>query len=1429
MLVERTVSRWKDGRWVSEGESLADLRSARGYVLLGEPGSGKSTAFGEEAKGDEDAEDVTARRFTRRSLGAHPEWRGRTLFIDGLDEVRARGGDLREPLDTVVCRLEELGKPPFRLSCREDSWLGGSDFRELSSVVDGEDLHLLRLDPLSGQDARSILAAAGVLDPDGLMWEAVDRGLEVFLQNPLLLDILRRARGSGTWPVGRLATFERACEALARETKRERLDARDGEPFAHQEVVLAAGQLCAILLLTGNSGWSRRGPGDDECPALSEAGERQTLLKFALDTKLFVGSAETGRTWRHRQIAEFLAARYLDHAIRERQVPTGRVLAWMRGFDGIVMPDLRGVSVWLAAGQPKTRRTLIELDPVGVAFHGDAGGFGPRETALLLNRLETQLDYRLLTQQWESASSASLAAMMAGPARILLWDLLRDAQRSEARQVLVQILLRGLAATPSGASSSLAAGVSLGTSEARETLPAVIRDATWELTTRRRALAALIHLVGKEDDGPAIASGLLGEFDEGRIPEDGRGELRGELLTYLYPRHFVAKHIWDYAKHIWDAGTRTRNDQPASPVPKGEAERFWTAHLVDASESDDVRTLLDTLVPRAEELIPLLAQNEVESVVLGLLTRGLELFGERMEVTRLHRWFELVEVDFERPGLVPAHCRNTVVRSPYTDENRRIHLWLRDHPDIQLALLLEGLERNASLPRDRALDQQVGVKFLGDEGPPGFRAWCMDTAVEKAEELPLVAIELAFWAVTERRDEWGPPLREREVGAAVRHTPLLMDWHERRVAAEATLAEKIRRRESERHMRVRERRKAHLSSIRESLAAIETGHGPPGMLHELGGTYRNGLRIGGVDRARSRLVDRLGGDEEVFRAVIQGFRRLVGRTDLPDLNEIVRLREQGMVSTMALPFLAGLAEDEEAGDDPLERLDEDGLRRALGVYLLSGLPTTRHPIPRLLGYSEDARPMWYHRCLEIHPKAVADAFVAVHRTRVRVKELPDQHLYDLSKDEEYAEVARLAVPEMFTPFPSCCTEPQVVSLRLVLWTALKYMPPDDLRRMVRRRLLRKGMDSAQRACWLGAGLFVERDACLPALVDFVSRGRDREGKAGDLVDFLVPDREPLGDQEWPTAELIALVGAVGARLSSPWDEGRGSSGHFFGDSYAVGAKVDALVNNWLDTLVGRVDEEAVAGLRSLADDPAMKSWRGRLLRACDDQAWNLRMDAHTPPSLPEIRDALRGGPPAGAADLAALVSGKLAALADRIRDCNTDPWQQYWHTDPNDPKGRKVLKPKSEDPCRDALLSDLQLLLEAHDVDAQPEGHHAEDARSDIMAVHGTHAVVVEIKKTDSKDLWTAIEDQLIARYTRDPRTGGYGIFLVLWFGAGHLRRSPPSGTRPRSAVELQRMLEGLLTQEQRRTITVIVVDVSAPAGRVASTVLVREGNARFT
>ncbi len=397
--------------------------------------------------------------------------------------------------------------------------------------------------------------------------------------------------------------------------------------------------------------------------------------------------------------------------------------------------------------------------------------------------------------------------------------------------------------------------------------------------------------------------------------------------------------------------------------------------------------------------------------------------------------------------------------------------------------------------------------------------------------------------------------------------------------------------------------------------------------------------------------------------------------------------------------------------DPIQPCGLVALERALGFYLLSGLHTRNRPL-QLGGETRTTgqlrrpkfpRPRWYRHALATDPQTVADALVAVHSARVRGKEFPDQHLCDLPWERKYHRVGPLAVTRMFAPFPSRCTKPQVASLRMVLWAAIKYMPPDDLRQLVLRRLLREGMDPAQRATWLGASLLVARETCLPHVLQFVSVGR--KTRFLNVLEFLVVNDERLGDQflrnqKWSTADLVALLKAVGSRLSEL------SSAGGFGADWSL----FPLVSIWLDKLSSRVDEEAVTGLRSLSDDPAMKSWRGRLLRACDDQAWNLRMEAQTPPSLPEIRDALRGGPPAGAADLAALVSDRLDALADRIHDGNTDPWQQYWHTDPNHPKGRKVLKPKSEDPCRDALLSDLQLLLEPHEVDAQPEGHHAEDA-----------------------------------------------------------------------------------------------------------------------
>ena len=78
------------------------------------------------------------------------------------------------------------------------------------------------------------------------------------------------------------------------------------------------------------------------------------------------------------------------------------------------------------------------------------------------------------------------------------------------------------------------------------------------------------------------------------------------------------------------------------------------------------------------------------------------------------------------------------------------------------------------------------------------------------------------------------------------------------------------------------------------------------------------------------------------------------------------------------------------------------------------------------------------------------------------------------------------------------------------------------------------------------------------------------------------------------------------------------------------------------------------------------------------------------------------------------------------------------------------------------------------------------------------------------------MRDQLMAQYSRDPATDGYGIYLVLWFGEvdGHRTPPPPSGVRPDSPEALKARLEGALTPEEARKISVCVIDVSAPAAK---------------
>jgi hypothetical protein len=108
---------------------FVEFEPAPGIVVLGEPGAGKSHVLRLLAERTPAGAYATVGRFLAVPSA---QWRGKTLFLDALDEKRAHSGSGDEALDRLVAKLWELDRPPFRIACRAADW------RE---IIDGSKAH----------------------------------------------------------------------------------------------------------------------------------------------------------------------------------------------------------------------------------------------------------------------------------------------------------------------------------------------------------------------------------------------------------------------------------------------------------------------------------------------------------------------------------------------------------------------------------------------------------------------------------------------------------------------------------------------------------------------------------------------------------------------------------------------------------------------------------------------------------------------------------------------------------------------------------------------------------------------------------------------------------------------------------------------------------------------------------------------------------------------------------------------------------------------------------------------------------------------------------------------------------------------------------------------------------------------------------------
>ena len=1329
---------------------LEEYRDEQTYVLLGAPGAGKTEAFETEARECPDGFSVPARTFLK--FDDKPEWHDKTLFIDGLDEVRAGAVDGRAPLDQICRKLYVLNRPRFRLSCRHADWFGANDRSNLEEVSGVGSIAAIQLDPLSEDNIRRILIDDhDVEDPDMFIVSACNRGIEGLLNNPQNLKMLVEAVAGGEWPETRTQTFELACGKLVLEPNHEHRIANPKRPDV-SHLLDAAGRLCAVQLLSGRAGYALEGNASDDpdYPGLEHtSGEERRVLRHALGSRLFVeppGSlaAEGRRIPAHRQMAEFLAARYIASLI-EDGLPLGRVLALMTGYDGIVVSELRGLCAWLTAHSKTTRAALSARDPLGTVLYGDVRGFSLDEKRGLIDGIKLEAK----RYPWLYAKSHSPLGGLATPDMDDVFrQELADPTRDDTRQCFVAVLLQALAHIPM-----------LG--NLGSPLMQIVRDDTWKRGIRSSALDILIRQKDKGSSATAELESLLRDIHTGSI-SDPDDDLLGALLIALYPARLSVSEILQYLR------------TPKEASYFGRYYRFWAKEVPQRSTNMQLADLLDRLVPGSAHLRPAFQGsprqiNSLRRVPSHLLRKLIESSRDSISSPRLFEWLGLAS----DPQLRPAGEHAEFFRS-----------WLINHPDKLKDLIELGLGRCANSPNFRRCIRDVERRLFNTPLTVHFGEWYLQQAESATNP------EVAEYLIHRVADSIYPhsctctPLRKR-VEQRLSGDETLLHWFNQRLRShKETGAQEKRIRVSDDQTK-KERQREWQGHVLSHQHDLRENRCHSAILNQFALAYFGQYVDVEGDTPRERIGDLVGNDENAIRSVLNGLHGTIYRDDLPDGAEILDLCSRNKRHYMALPFMAGLEEPVRRAPNDQTPFDERQVRLGLTIYYAFRMPRS---------------PSWLAAVLESRSELVSEVLVRSLRLRMHRGDDVSADLSELTRTESYSAVARSSILPLLEAFPVRCRERQLPGLGHLLQGAFLHCKVTTFLRLSERKFDHSSMNIGQRVYWMAAALIASPDVNLERLGSYVA-GKERRVRwlAQALAGY---ERTPLLIQRLSNTALEFVIRLIGTSFR-PWSLG----GHRARVPIQTPTmEASDLTRLLIDQLASNSSQEATEVLDSLARDDVLRPWRTRLRDAVHRQNVLRRETSFRHCDIGQVLQVLDNRKPANAADLAALTADHLQEIGCNIRDGNTSDWRQYWNLDCHN----RPQSSRSENVCRDILLSTLQYRLRRLGIDATREGSYADDKRSDIRVSYEYFNVPVEIKKSRHRDLWSAIRTQLIAKYERDPGTGGYGIYLVFWFGETDCQ-SPESRLRPRSAVELQNRLIDTLSLKEANRISVCVIDVAKP------------------
>ncbi|RLL54974.1 hypothetical protein D8Y20_01910 [Mariprofundus sp. EBB-1] len=1343
-LVRRSCTRKAENNQQEESQSFESYRQLPAYVLLGDPGAGKTESFKLEAE-ESGGKYVRARDFVIPGLCNLQK--DETIFIDGLDEVPS-AGDQRHPLDRIRERLVAMGRPRFRLSCREADWLGKSGETDMQAVSPGGQIATLYLDALNDDAIIEILEHnQAVTAPSAFMKQARLHGLHELLRNPQMLDMLIKAVGDGSWPSSRTEIYEMACKKLVREKNPVHKQAtKDNDPSV-EAMLNAAGYLNAIHLIAGRGGFDLDcDDSSDQFVCWRELKESQLPLLPVLKSNLFRLEGDM-RTPVHRSVAEFLGARCISERI-DQGLPCHRILALICGEDGGIIPDLRGLAAWLAAHNRSARTALIERDVLGVVLYGDVRSFSVEDKKRVLDALYAEAERYtwFRSDDWADSPFGALGtrdmeetflAILSSPSRII------------ADQSLLNCVLDAIRYGESMQSLS-------------QPLERIVRDSSYLGYIRRNAFEALVHGVHAE----ILSLHQLAKDIRDGLVEDNEDELIGTLLRELYPSVIQPAEVFEY---LHSPKTQAVNSY----------SMFWRHHLERQTPDERLPIVLDQLVIERSKNKETFHSSRFDRMDGNLLARSIEAHGDAISDERLLTWLGVGSDEFDIPRLEK-------------EDVERIAAWFGGRPDRYKSLIQLVASLSTTKPDPIGSLNKMMFRLQLANVPTDIETWWLEkAATESNEELAhFYFVQAVRPSLIHDGGNGFLPLTKTQIFEAwLEYNPKFEPYFEPFISCklgdwEQEHAQRQQKQEGEEE----EKRDKLLAVYREHIEAIRDGSAYPQILHDLALAYNGHIHDANGDTPEERLYQFLGGDSELIEAAAISFRHTLDRPDLPTVKEIADLGLEGRMHYIRPACLVGMDQRYSLDSDKALILPDELLSRMLLFRLTDGMGD---------------EPAWFEALVNTRSELVANAFLAYVLPMLRAKKEHIHGLHLLTGKNAYTEVSQLTLSKLLESFPVRANVKQLPFIfNDLLKGALRYLNKKQLSDLLSRKVSLKSMDDAQRVYWLACGILLDPKVYESQLFTFVGKSQKRKAH---LTNFLYSGFRNDSFPEWVKVSIDArsqLIEMLGQDVSDIRMDGLVTNE----------MRMSEMVGSYIQVLGREPSEEASHELQRLLDLPSLSNWHTRLRIAQHDQQIIRRKVTFRQPSIAEVDHTLADLQPANAADLAAIVMAHLQGVADNIRNGSTNDYKQFWSYEE---KHQKMInpKPKSENDSRDALLSDLKERLGKLGVDAQPEARYADDKRADIRVSFGGtdgFSIPVEVKKDSHKALWRSIREQLIAKYTRDPDTDGFGIYLVFWFG-GKGMPLPHDGKRPKTAKELKEKLLETLSLEERRKIRICVIDCALP------------------